>query len=94
MYRAVGAPGVRRRLPPDERSTEPPIDWPLTPGLSAFGEPSQNGPEGMRCGAVTGDDAAAAHAAREQANQLTPWTSDGARYGLLFRPLLPDETGC
>ena len=30
----------------------------------------------------------------EQANQLTPWTSDGSQYGLLFRPLLPDESGC
>ena len=25
---------------------------------------------------------------------LTPWTSDGRRYSIAFRPLLPDESGC
>jgi hypothetical protein len=79
---------------PDDALVEPPIDWPLTPGLSAFGDPVHNGPEGMRCGAVTGDDAAELMPLVEQANQLTPWVSDGGRYALLLRPLLPDETGC
>jgi hypothetical protein len=79
---------------PDDALVEPPIDWPLTPALSAFGDPVQNGPEGMRCGAVTGDDAAVLVPLVNQANQLTPWVSDGTRFGLLLRPLLPDETGC
>jgi hypothetical protein len=79
---------------PDDALVEPPIEWPLTPGLSTFGEPVQSGPEGMRCGAVTGDDAAVLMPLVKQANQLTPWVSDGGRYGLLLRPLLPDETGC
>ena len=79
---------------PDDALVEPPIDWPLTPGLSTFGDPVQNGRQGMRCGAVTGDDAAVLMPLVKQANQLTPWVSDGARYGLLLRPLLPDETGC
>lgn len=79
---------------PDQTLTEPPMAWPLGPGLASFGEPVQNGPEGMRCGVVSGSDAQMLLAKAETANQLTPWTSDGVRYGLLFRPLLPDETGC
>lgn len=79
---------------PDDSLVQTPIDWPLTPGLSTFGDPVQNGPEGMRCGPVTGDDAAVLMPLVKQANQLTPWVSDGTRFGLLLRPLLPDETGC
>ena len=30
----------------------------------------------------------------EDANTLTPWTSDGQRYAISFRPLLPNETSC
>jgi hypothetical protein len=48
----------------------------------------------MRCGTVTGEDAASLLGLAEQANQLTPWTSDGTSYALLFRPLLPDESDC
>ncbi len=36
----------------------------------------------MRCGTVAGDDAATLMPLVEQANQLTPWTSDGSQYGL------------
>ena len=79
---------------PDPSLTEPPIAWPLTPGLDLFGDSQQGTPGGMRCGTVTGDDAATLMPLVEQANQLTPWTSDGSQYGLLFRPLLPDESGC
>jgi hypothetical protein len=79
---------------PDPELTQTPIAWPLTPGLDLFGEPSQDTPGGMRCGTVDADAAASLLPLAEQANQLTPWTSDGAQYGLLFRPLLPDESGC
>ncbi|MGZ6544845.1 MAG: hypothetical protein ACXVEI_05995 [Actinomycetota bacterium] len=79
---------------PDPSLTEPPIAWPLTPGLALFGDSQQGTPGGMRCGTVAGDDAATLMPLVEQANQLTPWTSDGSEYGLLFRPLLPDESGC
>lgn len=79
---------------PDQSLTEPAVAWPLTPGLATFGEPVANGPEGFRCGAVTGEDAATLLPLVEQANQLTPWTSGDARYTLLLRPLLPDESGC
>jgi hypothetical protein len=79
---------------PDDSMTEPPIAWPLSPGLASFGDPVESGLAGLRCGAVAAEAAATLLPLAEQANQLTPWTSDGARYGLLFRPLLPDESGC
>jgi hypothetical protein len=78
---------------PDPGLTQSPIAWPLTPGLDLFGE-SQDVSDGMRCGTVAADAAATLLPLAEQANQLTPWTSDGTRFGLLFRPLLPDESGC
>lgn len=79
---------------PDPSLTQTPIAWPLSPGLATFGEPVSAGLQGLRCGAVDGVDAQTLLTQAEQANQLTPWTSEGARYGLLFRPLLPDESGC
>jgi hypothetical protein len=79
---------------PDPSLTESPVAWPITPGLAAFGQPVSAGLQGMRCGALTGEDARTVLDLAGRANQLTPWTSEGARYALLFRPLLPDETGC
>lgn len=79
---------------PDPALTEPSVAWPLTPGLDLFGGSVQNAPDGMRCGTVAAGEAASLLPVAEQANQLTPWTSDGTQYGLLFRPLLPDESGC
>lgn len=79
---------------PDPELTQAPIAWPLTPGLDLFGDSGQSTPGGMRCGTVDADASASLLPLAEQANQLTPWTSDGAQYGLLFRPLLPDESGC
>ena len=32
--------------------------------------------------------------AAQDTNTLTPWTSDGRRYGIAFRPLLPDQHDC
>jgi hypothetical protein len=43
---------------------------------------------------VTGSDLATLLPLVQTANQLTPWTSGGKEYTLLFRPMLPDETGC
>jgi hypothetical protein len=78
----------------DENLHQSPIAWPLTPGLAAFGDTQDNAMDGMRCGTVSADAATTLLPLAEQANQLTPWTSDGVRYGLWFRPLLPDESGC
>jgi hypothetical protein len=44
---------------------------------------------------ATGDQARAVLDAAASATQLTPWVSgDGTRWSVLFRPLLPDESGC
>jgi hypothetical protein len=94
MYRPSAVRVFSSDYRTDGSMTEPAIGWPLNPGLATFGDPVDNGPAGMRCGAVAADAAATLLPLVEQANQLTPWTSDGRRYALLFRPLLPDESGC
>lgn len=71
-----------------------PMAWPLEGSLDAFGEPVADAPEPVRCGTVTGEDLATVLDAAAGANQLTPWTSDGGEHRLIFRPLLPDESGC
>jgi hypothetical protein len=71
---------------------EPPVEWPLASPLATFGDPATL--EGYSCGAVTGADLDAVLPLARTANQLTPWTSDGTRFAILFRPLLPDESGC
>jgi hypothetical protein len=78
----------------DAELPQDPIEWPLEPPLDAFGEPVQDAPAATRCGVVTGDDLATLLAAAKEANALTPWTSGGTEYHLLFRPLLPDEHAC
>jgi hypothetical protein len=71
---------------------EPAVDWPLATPLSSRGDPSEHA--GYACVAVTGADLDAVLPLAQSANQLTPWRSDGARFAVLFRPLLPDESGC
>lgn len=68
-----------------------PMSWPAG-SLARFGEPTE--PAGYRCGTVTGDDWSAVRREASRANQLTPWTDAGTRFSVLFRPLLPDESGC
>ena len=43
---------------PDAIAHQPPIAWPLTPGLASFGDSAQGTPGGMRCGTVAADAAA------------------------------------
>lgn len=77
----------------EEGLEQTPAVWPLAQPLTEFGAPVQ--PEGFRCGTVAGEDLVAVLEVVNQANQLTPWAdSAGLEYGLSFRPLLPDETGC
>lgn len=78
--------------PPPEGLHQTPVVWPLPQPLAEFGSPVR--PEGYRCGTVREDDLAKLLEAADNANQLTPWESEGVRYSLLFRPLLPDESGC
>lgn len=68
-------------------------EWPLSEPLVAFGEPVADGND-ARCGVVSGDDLAELLPLAQQANELTPWTSGGEQYRLIFRPLLPDEHTC
>jgi len=83
---------VERYRRADASLTEPPVAWP-GPSLPTFGDPVA-AQAGVRCGVVSGSDAEAVLSAAAHANQLTPWTSDGRRYGLVVRPLLPDESTC
>jgi hypothetical protein len=70
-----------------------PVPWPGSMPLASFGEPTQV--PGYTCGVVRGTDwTDTLLPAARRSNQLTPWTSDGARYALIFRPLLPDERAC
>jgi hypothetical protein len=77
---------------PDPELKQTAVDWPLDTPLSSFGEPSTL--DGTTCGAVTGADLEALLPLVQTANQLTPWRSQGTKYSILFRPLLPDESGC
>jgi hypothetical protein len=71
-----------------------PVTWPLEMPLADFGEPFPDAGERTRCGVVSGPDLQTLRPLFERANQLTPWESAGKAYGLLLRPLLPDEHGC
>lgn len=83
---------VRPYVASDPSLEQPAVDWPAT-RLDALGEPVDM-VRGVRCGVVDGQDAATVLEAATSANQLTPWTSDGRDFGIVFRPLLPDESGC
>jgi hypothetical protein len=75
---------------PVEDLSQKTVAWPLG-SFKGFTTP----PDGdIRCGTVTGNDLEAALAAAGNANELTPWRADGERWTLVFRPLLPDESGC
>ena len=67
------------------------VDWPL--GSLAGFTPLASMAD-VRCGTVSGDDLLRVLPTVEQANELTPWLVDGQRWALVFRPLLPDESGC
>jgi hypothetical protein len=70
-----------------------PITWPLQEDLHRFGD-GAIGSETYRCGIVEGAEWTTLREAASLANELTPWSESGARFSILFRPLLPDERGC
>ena len=81
--------------PVDEQALgQNPIEWPLTEPLAAFGETMPNLILGERCGVVAGPDVDVLLPLFGQANTLTPWTDEGAAFGIAVRPLLPGEEGC
>jgi hypothetical protein len=71
-----------------------PKPWPLGEPLAAFGEPAGGALADLRCGVVTGEELATLLPVAVTSNEITPWTSGGESYLLVFRPLLPDEHGC
>jgi hypothetical protein len=48
----------------------------------------------LGCVTVTGEALTKTLAAARTANSITPWSSGGKRWTLVFRPLLPDERDC
>ncbi|SFE69451.1 hypothetical protein [Blastococcus tunisiensis] len=76
---------------PEDGLTQPELPW---PGPELPGEPV-GGLGDVSCVTATGAEAQALLAAAREGNAATPWvTSDGMRWSVSFRPLLPDETGC
>jgi len=67
-----------------------PVDWPFADPGSVPG----SGTTGTPCFTLTGDEAGQAQELAAGADANTPWASNGAQYHLVFRPLLPDESGC
>jgi len=78
----------------DPELPQDPMAWPLDTSLDGFGQKIDDAPSATRCGVVTGADFTTLLAAAHDANALTPWTSGGTEYHLIFRPLLPDEHTC
>lgn len=67
--------------------------WPLEEPLSSFGR-SADLPPSARCGTVSGSELEKLLPEARKTNERTFWTSEDLNYLLLFRPLLPDESGC
>jgi hypothetical protein len=68
-----------------------PVPW---PGPQLPGQPVGPFPD-LSCVTAVGDQATAVIDAAQDANMLTPWLSpDGTRWSVVFRPLLPEESGC
>ena len=76
---------------PGDGLTPPEVPW---PGPALPGE-STGGPLDVSCVTADAEQTRALLEAAGAANSATPWvTADGARWSVLFRPLLPDESGC
>lgn len=69
---------------------QPTVDWPgpALPGASIGGGLDTG------CVTVTGTEAADVLAAAAKANAATPWNSEGRKWTVIIRPLLPDEKDC
>ena len=76
---------------PDENGE--PVAWPLG-DLDTAGVTVGDGSLGLRCIVVTGEDLDVLAPVLAVANTMTPFTSGGATFLLVVRPLLPGEAGC
>ena len=88
LWVSPGAPDAS-----DPALAQQPVAWPLATPLAVFGTPAMPdaGIANMRTGVVAGADAATLQPILARANALTPFSSGGAMYSLLVRPLLPGE---
>ncbi|MGH2671908.1 MAG: hypothetical protein ACRDHC_02920 [Actinomycetota bacterium] len=77
----------------DPELMQPPVNWPLSQTLQRFGDEDPNLAD-IRCGVIGGNDLEVLLPEARSANELTPWTSEGGEFSLIFRPLLPDEHTC
>jgi hypothetical protein len=77
----------------DPALTQPAAEWPLSQTLHRFGDEDPNLAD-IRCGVIGGNDLEVLMPEARTANELTPWTSEGGEFSLIFRPLLPDEHTC
>jgi hypothetical protein len=83
---------VRPYAGPGDAPPQSPLDWPLAGSLATAGTPlAPDSPELGRCLVVGGADLDRLWPALGRANALTPFVSQGQRYALVVRPLLPDE---
>lgn len=75
---------------------EPAVAWPLATPLAGFGTavPDAGGLRAVRCGTTDGADLDQLMPSVRRATEISPWTSEGQTFGIAFRPLLPDESGC
>jgi hypothetical protein len=94
---AYAFPGIRVFAMPYSPPEDPQLDqaeapWTVSPALGDFAPVSALADAG--CGVVSDAALQELMPALQRANQLTPWTSGGARYSVILRPLLPDESGC
>ncbi|MEU4428555.1 hypothetical protein AB0F81_48725 [Actinoplanes sp. NPDC024001] len=83
---AIASPYVKS----DDGLGGAPVPW---PGPALPGE-ALNPALDVHCLSVTGAQKDAVWAAAQKANQQTPWESGGKQWRVMFRPLLPDESGC
>jgi hypothetical protein len=91
-YRIYVAPGAP---PADSSASRPPVAWPLSVGLDAFGTAAvpDRGVAGLRQAVVFGPDAERLGPIFNAATTATAFTSGGKTYTLYVRPLLPEELG-
>ncbi|MDQ7903051.1 hypothetical protein RB614_00765 [Phytohabitans sp. ZYX-F-186] len=69
---------------------QPEVAW---PGPALPGTSIGNGLD-TGCVTVTGADTGKVLSAADKANAATPWTSEGRKWTVIVRPLLPDEKDC
>jgi hypothetical protein len=85
---AIARPHVAQ--PDPAQPTQPAVAW---PGPAVPGDKLSPTVD-LGCVVATGDEASKVVDAAQKANADTPWESAGKQWRIVFRPLLPEETGC